>query len=108
MKNKKDQINSDRRQYGRLTVTEVQSSLGKIVNISAGGMVVRGKNANRSYIEIELGEGDDRISVLAKQIWTSRAGLFMRLTGYKFLDPPEGILTHLYDAKLTSRTQRVI
>ena len=98
----------NRRHHGRLTTTELNCSLGDIINISAGGLVVLGKNASHYRFEIEIGSGDDHVIVLAERIWTAQAGLRKHLTGYRFIDPPDHLLSRIYRAVLPTSINRVI
>ncbi len=58
--------------------------------------------------EIEIGSGDDRVIVLAERIWTARAGLRKYLTGFKFIDLPDHLLSRIYRAVLPTSINRVI
>lgn len=84
------------------------SSLGKIINISAGGMVVLGCGVVPKLIDVEIGKGESMITVVAESVWSARAGFLRRLTGLRFVDPPDHLLDRLYGTELTMRTKRVI
>lgn len=108
MKKQNQHIEANRRRHGRLSEIDMTSSLGRIINISAGGMVVLGRGVVSRLIEVEIGKGKSKITVVAESIWSARAGFFRRLTGLRFVDPPEHLLDRIYGTELTTRTNRVI
>lgn len=78
----------DRRRFGRLRTAELQSSLGRVLDLSGGGMRVesrwpmRLKATDRVLISLvsEAGEVDVRVEVS----WVKSLGLFRHQAGLEF------------------------
>lgn len=101
------QVTSERRRHGRILATDLRSSLGKILNLSASGMVVLVTSAAHYRIEVEIGDGDQRVIVLAERIWTRRIDS-RHMAGFQFIDPPANLLELINGSQLPTRIQRVI
>jgi hypothetical protein len=101
-------IPSNRRRHGRLALSDLRCSLGRLLNISGGGMAVEGRRRWAKKVKVTFGEGDHKATVLAVRIWSHRAGLLRRAVGYRFIDPPGNLLECLNGNAITALTTRVI
>jgi len=97
-----------RRTSGRLELRGLPCSLGEVVNISAGGVVVDGRPPTAPRVPLELGEGGDRIAVRAEAAWTVRLRRGRARTGYRFIDPPPDLLPRLLGVRLPESRQRML
>ena len=98
----------NRRRYGRIEMSMLDCAMGRIMNLSAGGMVVLGPNATHYRIEVDIGDDREAVIVLAERIWSRRNGFRRHLVGYKFVDPPPNLLQRVNGAELGSVIARVI
>lgn len=98
---------SNRRRSGRLAETTLSCSIGRILNISAGGMAVTGR-APRGRVAVTFGRGASRTTILAVRVWCRRAGLLRHVAGYRFIDPPPNLLERINTNGITARSMRVI
>ena len=98
----------EQRRAGRLAGTELQCTLGMIQNISANGMVILCQGSAPSRASVFIGYGEDYISVHIRRIWIKRIGFRKRLAAYRFIDPPENILSLISGAKLPNHIKRVL
>lgn len=83
-------------------------SLGRIINISAGGMVVVTRERVRHRVDVVIGVVPEAVHVTAKRVWVKRYGLRRRLVGYQFIDPPPNLLQLINGSQLPTNIQRVI
>lgn len=87
-----------RRRFGRLPQELLQSNLGVVIDISAGGMRVLSRAKPNQRIQITLKGVRLPGPLIAHVTWTRRAGLFMREIGLCFENiTPEmsQVLTHI-------------
>jgi len=108
MKRARVRIPSNRRRHGRLALSDLRCSLGRLVNISGGGMAVIGWRRWGRSVRVTFGKGDHTATVLAVRIWSHRVGLLRQAVGYRFVDPPANLLQCLNGNAITARTTRVI
>ncbi|MCZ6834858.1 MAG: PilZ domain-containing protein [Planctomycetota bacterium] len=98
----------NRRQSGRLDYEGKRCSLGRILNISSGGLVVRSRRPKQVLTIIDLGAGANVLHLKVKLVWSRRSGFGAYLRGYKFIDPPGDLHQKLYGTPLSTSTSRVI
>jgi len=81
-----DEDDSNRRFAGRLPLENVNCSLGKILDISAGGMRVRCKQPPERLVSVVIRVEDTNIELDAKIVWMRKVGFRKFDAGLKFLD----------------------
>ncbi|MCP3905491.1 MAG: PAS domain-containing protein [Planctomycetes bacterium] len=75
-----------RRTHGRLTQESVTSSVGKVLDLSLGGMRVQCTRPPEGVIELKLADDDEEISLRARVMWTKRVGFGKHQAGLMFID----------------------
>lgn len=108
MKTATVRIPCNRRRHGRLSIADIRCSLGRIINISAGGMAVIGRRCWHREVSVTFGKGEHKATVRAVRIWDHRVGLTRHAVGYRFIDPPANLLESLNGNYITALTSRVI
>lgn len=98
----------NRRQSGRVDFSGVICDLGKIMNISAGGMVIQGKLPDVLRQEVQFCEDEDAFTAIVEHIWEQKIGFRKYIIGYRFIDPPADLLQRLCGSKLSTAIPRVI
>ena len=90
-----------RRKYGRIRVGNVRCTIGRIVDISAGGLRVLNRamtpvKADMTIpIQVESDEG--WIKATARVVWVRPAGVFRQEMGLQFVEIDEDSRTALID-----------
>ena len=109
MKNKRPSHppGTNRRRYGRVAVDDIECSVGRIINISAGGMVVVSRQAAHK-VDVTIGAKPDRMVIKAERVWAKRYGFTRRLVAYRFIDPPSNLLQLVNGQQLQTNVMRVI
>ncbi|MEO1007935.1 MAG: PilZ domain-containing protein [Planctomycetota bacterium] len=78
----------DRREIGRLEVRQLRTKLGRVVDISPGGLRVRGLPwpavATYDEFEIELHGLQEVVPVTVRLVWIARPGMLTREIGLSF------------------------
>jgi len=97
----------NRRRHGRIAVGDIECSVGRIINISAGGMVVVGREA-KHMVDVVIGGGSTRVVVKARRVWAKRHGFTRRMVAYQFIDPPSNLLQLVNGQQLPTNVIRVI
>ena len=83
----KDEEGADRRRHRRVKGTgAVTSTLGTILDISAGGMRVVGKKEAEGQGRVELVSATDRVVVRARVVWCHKVGFRKYVMGLEFID----------------------
>ncbi len=81
--------------------------MGRIINISAGGMVVVSRQAAHK-VDVAIGVKPHRLVVKAERVWAKRYGFTRHLVAYKFIDPPPNLLQLVNGQQLQTNVMRVI
>ncbi len=103
----KTQSNRERRRHGRLQGPPIECSVGKIENISYGGMVVVARRFVGHPPEATL--SNDRYTITVKISAVRSWGFFWRrYVAYRFVDPPADLFRRLFSVEVGSDTNRVI
>ena len=80
----------DRRICGRLRTEQLETELGRVVNLSGSGMrlLTRQSFADRvgETLDITLSAINEETTVRVKIVWARRAGFRKHLTGLRFID----------------------
>ncbi len=97
----------NRRRYGRLVVDDLKCSVGRIVNISAGGMVVVGR-CSAHKVDVVIGGKANQVVITAVRVWAKRYGFSRRMVAYRFVEPPPNLLQLINGAQLPTNVIRVI
>jgi hypothetical protein len=96
----------DRRTCGRLRTEQLETDLGRVVNLSGSGMGVLSRQslADRvgETLEITLTALDEETTVRATIIWARRIGFRKHLTGLSFDDLAEDDRAWLTDLARTA------
>jgi hypothetical protein len=83
-------IADDRRTCGRLLTEQLETEVGRVVNLSASGMRVSTRSSLKARvgetIDIRLGEPEHATTVKGKIVWARRAGFRRHLAGICFLE----------------------
>ena len=89
---------SEHRTRGRIRCADVETNLGDVLDISSGGMRIRGRGAcppMGEVIDMKL-QGLTICAVLkCRMVWKKRAGLFAWTYGFEFVDISEEQRKHL-------------
>lgn len=100
--------NANQRQTGRLPQESLASSLGPVLDFSAGGMRVCVRRVPKGTIDIELIGLGGRATVKAEVIWTRRVGLFKRMVGLRFLNVDPATQATLNRMSSENRSRRLL
>lgn len=101
-------MRKNHRRTGRPCGEGLECNLGRIVNVSAGGMVVRGRLPDTDQVEVRLGSEDDAPVVTLKRIWTRFASFRTQECGYSFVDAPPDLVQKLWGVKMPETRDRVL
>jgi len=98
----------NQRASGRLDFEGIPCDLGRLVNVSSGGMVVEGPPSSDDLIEACLGEGPERLVLKVRRVWVKPLRRALCRTGYRFVDPPPDLLVRLLGVRLPQSRARVL
>ena len=76
----------NRRQFGRLNCLDLDSSLGPVLDLSAGGMRVICAHAQDGPMEVEILDVDPPLSLKAQVAWSTRLASGEYEVGLRFVD----------------------
>lgn len=77
---------SDRRKFGRFKGTRLGCNLGRVMDLSGGGMRIRRATRLSSQMEVQLWTAKRRMALQAKVAWVRRIGFRKYEIGLEFLD----------------------
>ena len=77
---------TDRRRCGRFRGTRLGCNIGRVVDLSGGGLRVRRATRLSSQMDVKLWTPKRQITVLAKVAWVRRIGFRKYEIGLEFLD----------------------
>ncbi len=77
---------TDRRRFGRFRGTRLGCNIGRVVDLSGGGLRVRRATRISSQMDVKLWTPKRQITVLAKVAWVRRIGFRKYEIGLEFLD----------------------
>jgi hypothetical protein len=83
-RSKADQGNPPPRRFGRLRQDRLMCNLGQVIDISAGGMLVRGRRIPSGFHSISLAGHKMPGELVACVAWSRRVGLFAHESGMSF------------------------
>ena len=77
----------DRRRHGRLKAGEtLASNIGRVVDLSSGGMRVLSRRKLKGILDVALWDIHRGVTLRARVVWTKRLGFRRHESGLKFLD----------------------
>ena len=77
---------TDRRRFGRFRGTRLGCNIGRVVDLSGGGLRVRRATRISSQMDVKLWTPKRQITVLAKVAWVRRIGFRKYEIGLEFGD----------------------
>ena len=83
--NSLEEVHESHRKHGRLSQETVQSSLGKVVDLSAGGMKVICRKVPKDYFRVDIHGLGPTIRVTGIVRWSERIGLMKHICGVEFV-----------------------
>jgi len=96
-----------RRKQGRLEQESLVSSLGKVLDLSAGGMRVLTRKSPKDVINIELRGLGDNITLAVQVVWSKKIGLMKYEVGLVFLDVSPENAKKLTNLAMNNRQRNV-
>ncbi len=85
----------ERRGAVRVDVRELKCNLGRVLNISSGGVRLLSWRKLRGWHEITLADSDGGVRIEAEVKWSRRHGLWKHEIGLQFLNVPPDIAAKL-------------
>ena len=78
----------DRREHGRLLQEAVTSNVGRVIDLSAGGMRVAAHSTPLvgSFLNVTIDCLGTTVDLRAELVWVRKSGWFRREAGYRFID----------------------
>ncbi len=89
------------RRAGRINIGELKCNLGRVLDLSSGGVRLLSRRKLRGAYEITLFDNDGGVRIKAKVTWSKRHGLWKHEIGLRFFDVPSDIAAEL--TKLATR-----
>ena len=87
---------SERRLHARVSQRSLDSSLGKVIDLSVGGMRVQSTRRLRGTLSVVIfNPQGGHIQIQARVAWTMRIGFRKHLTGLEFIDLPPSAASEL-------------
>ena len=84
----------DRREDMRVAQNELESSLGRVLDISVSGMRVVCRHVPKDeHIDFQLNTTVDPITVTGKIVWTQRLGFRKHEIGLSFIDASKDLIS---------------
>ena len=77
---------TDRRRFGRFNAGRLGCDLGRVMDLSGGGMRVRCPRRASGLVEVQLWTAKRRVTVQAKIVWARRIGFRRYELGLEFRD----------------------
>ena len=77
---------TDRRRFGRSKGTRLGCSIGRVIDLSGGGLRIRCSTRLSSQMDVKLWTAKRQITVPAKVAWVRRIGFRKYEIGLEFLD----------------------
>ncbi len=85
----------ENRSAGRLIVGELKCNLGRVLNLSSGGVRLFSRRKLRGCHEITLFDRDGGVRIEAEVRWSKRHGLWKHEIGLQFLNVPSDVAVQL-------------
>lgn len=87
---------SERRLHARIPQRSLESSLGKVLDLSHGGMRVQGTRRPRGTLDVVIyNPQGSHIQIRARVAWTKRIGFRRHVSGLEFIDLPSSVANEL-------------
>lgn len=87
---------SERRRHARIPQRSLESSLGKVIDLSRSGMRVQGTRRLRGTLEVVIfNTSGPHIRIRARVAWTKRIGFRRHQSGLEFIDLPSSVAAEL-------------
>ncbi len=96
-----------RRKQGRLEQESLVSSLGQVLDLSAGGMRVLTRKPPKGEIHIELRGLGDTITLVAQVAWSKKIGLLKYEVGLVFLNVTPERVQKLTNLAMNNRLRKL-
>ena len=77
---------TDRRRFGRFKGTRLGCNIGRVIDLSGGGLRIRCSTRLSSQMDVKLWTAKRQITVLAKVAWVRRIGFRKYEIGLEFRD----------------------
>lgn len=98
-----------KRAYGRLLADDMRSNLGKVLNVSAGGVLIESSTVPRNDTVIVITvQGGTKVTLKVRPRWSKRVGLTKHQVGLAFLDATTEDIKRLTSPPLNDTIKRVI
>ncbi len=91
----------ERRRSVRVNVRQLKCNLGRVLDLSSGGVRLLSRRKLKGWHEITLCDRDGGVRLEAEVRWSKRRGLFKHEIGLQFLNVPPDVA-----AKLTALVGR--
>ena len=79
-------MDPSRRNHGRRLLEGLMSSLGPVLDLSAGGMRILAKRKHKGNVTVKLSTADCELSLPARVAWSKRVGFREHMVGLEFLE----------------------
>ena len=99
---------SIRRRFGRLPLETLESNLGTILDLSAGGMRVMCRRIPKLMTQVQIDGFPMPQPLHAKVTWARRVGLFRHEVGLQFVDVTPQLASVLAKVAGCNRLRRVM
>jgi PilZ domain-containing protein len=87
---------SERRLHARVSQRSLDSSLGKVIDLSFGGMRVQSTRRLRGTLSVVIFNPQGaHIRIQARVAWTKRIGCRKHVSGLEFIDLPPSVASEL-------------
>ncbi len=85
----------EHRRAGRINIGELKCNLGRVLDLSSGGVRLLSRRKLRGQHEITPFDSDGGVRIEAEVTWSKRHGLWKHEIGLRFLDVPSDIAAQL-------------
>jgi hypothetical protein len=87
---------SERRRHARIPQRSLESSLGRVIDLSRSGMRVQGTRRLRGTLDVVIyNNHGPHVKIQARVAWTKRIGFFKHMSGLEFIDLPSSVASEL-------------
>ena len=93
----------ENRSAGRVHAGQLKCNLGRVLDLSSGGVRLLSRRKLRGWHEITLADRDGGVRIEAEVRWSRRHGLWKHEIGLQFLNVPSDIAVQL--TTLVSKNQ---
>ena len=83
------------RRAGRVNVGQLKCNLGRVLDLSSGGVRLLSRHKLRGAHEIQLFDNDDGVRIKATVTWSKRQGMWKHEIGLEFLNVPSDVAAKL-------------